>query len=225
MNIVILGNGAEVPNIIEIINRNPELRLAGILDDAATEAVDLGCRIIGRTADAVKYEDHQFVWGMNSINNRFLRLKLMVEMGIPAKRFITLIHPAAIVSASALVGAGSVIQAGAVIGCNVKIGVCSYLSPNCVIGHDTVLGAGTIMASGAMLAGRITMGAANYIGMGACIKEELRLGHGNIVGMMAAVIRNVADGNTLVGVPASIIGNIALPERFDSWINTEKDHE
>lgn len=215
MQVIILGNGAEVPNILDIIADRPELSLTGILDDSYN--VENG-HIIGRLADARRYHDHCFILGINSLRNRFFRLKLGMEQEIAPEKFLTLVHPKATISPSAVLGHGVIVQAGTVIGCNVKIGAGSYLSPLCVIGHDTELGVGNILASGALLAGRVRIGAANYIGMGACIREELVIGHGNVIGMGAAVIRNIADGDTVVGVPASRIGHETLPDNLNNLI-------
>lgn len=219
MDIAILGNGGEVPNILEIIDTIPDYHCVGIFDDnSATHGNTIaGIKVLGPITEALKHNDYALVLGIGSPHNRFLRLSIVFQHQLNPKRFVTLIHPRATVSASAQLQPGVIIQAGAVINCNVKIGANSYISPNCVIGHDTTLGPGNILAAGVLLAGRIEAGAANYFGMGASIRHEQKLGNGNLIGMGSVLVKDVKDGETVVGIPGKIMRQETLPEAFKDW--------
>ena len=222
MKIIILGNGAEVPNIIELIAFRPDLSISGILDDNPLRPFTRDLPVIGNLSEITRYADHGLVWGINSMNNRFLRLRLAFELQLSPERFVRLIHPSAIISPSAELGSGVIVQAGTVISCNVKIGNHTYISPLCSIGHDTTLADGNILASGVMLAGGVKIGAANYFGMTSGIREKLVIENGNIIGMGATVIHNVTNGHTMVGVPAHSKGQQPLPELFSAWISSQR---
>ena len=219
--VAILGNGREVPNIIENLECLPEYELVAIYDDSPQHigSVNCGCEVKAGLRNALEEEDLSFVWGIGSIDNRFLRLKLLFEMDIPIERFVTLVHPASSVSKFAVIGPGAIIQAGAVISCNVQIGANCFISPGCIIGHDTSLGPGNILAAGTTLAGKIDIGGANYFGMNASVKQYLKIGHGNILGMSACLISDLTDGETVVGVPANKIKADILPNGFCSWLS------
>jgi acetyltransferase-like isoleucine patch superfamily enzyme len=52
------------------------------------------------------------------------------------------------------------------------------------------------------LAGDVRVGDRSWIGIGASVRQGVRIGDGVIVGAGAAVVSDVPDGLTVVGVPA-----------------------
>ncbi len=58
------------------------------------------------------------------------------------------------------------------------------------------------MCAGVSVAGGARVGSDAYIGMGATVRQHVRIGRGSTVGMGAAVLADVPDDETWVGVPA-----------------------
>ncbi|MBT6282943.1 MAG: acetyltransferase, partial [Phycisphaerae bacterium] len=70
------------------------------------------------------------------------------------------------------------------------------------VDHDCELADGVHISPGANLGGNVTVGECSWIGIGACVKNGVTIGKNVIVGAGAAVVQDVPDNVTVVGVPA-----------------------
>lgn len=122
--------------------------------------------------------------------------------GFDDARYATLVHPDATVSDESTVGAGTIVMAGAVLTTTVSVGRHVVLMPNVTLTHDNVLAECVTVAAGVSLGGWVHLGARSYVGMNASVRERVRLGEDVVVGMGAVVLRDVADGDTVIGNPA-----------------------
>lgn len=103
------------------------------------------------------------------------------------------------------IGNGTIIMAGTVITSNVKIGIGCLINPNCNISHDCNIGDFVEISPGASITGNCIIGNNCSIGTGAVILPGLVIGNNVVVGAGAVVTKNVAEGVTLVGIPAKSI--------------------
>ncbi|WP_313477102.1 acetyltransferase [Stutzerimonas kunmingensis] len=134
-------------------------------------------------------------------NNRIRQAKLLQLQAIGA-HVVSLIHPSATFSRYARLGVGSVVFAGAVINADTQIGQGTILNTGCSVDHDCVLGNAVHISPGARLAGGVEIGDLSWVGIGASVRQLILIGSGVMVGAGAAVVADVADGQTVVGVPA-----------------------
>ncbi len=74
-----------------------------------------------------------------------------------------------------------------------------------VISHDTKLDAYVTINPGVNLAGNVTVGEGCYLGIGCSVIQGISIGEWSTVGAGAAVIRDLPDRVTAVGVPAQVI--------------------
>lgn len=138
--------------------------------------------------------------GNNAVRQE--KISLITQMG---GRLPSLIHPMAYVSRHAFIGHGTVVFAGAVVNAGAKIASGGILNTGCSVDHDCILDEAVHISPGARLAGGVVVGARTWVGIAACIKQLVCLGADVTVGAGAAVIRSVAEKNTVVGVPADLI--------------------
>ncbi len=94
------------------------------------------------------------------------------------------VGPLAIVNARALIGDHVLVNSGAIVSHNVRLDDYATVGPGVRIGGDTGIGASTT------------------IGIGATIIDHLRIGSHVVVAAGAVVVSDVADGTTVMGVPA-----------------------
>jgi serine O-acetyltransferase len=103
-----------------------------------------------------------------------------------------------------------------------------------VIGETAIIGDDVTMYHGATLGGRIlatgkrhpTVGDRVMIGAGAKILGPVVIGNDSRIGANAVVVRDVADGSVIVGVPGRLLathGHVAGPVEVDSLL--ERVHE
>jgi sugar O-acyltransferase (sialic acid O-acetyltransferase NeuD family) len=119
----------------------------------------------------------------------------------------SLVHPSAVVSRDAQIGHGALICPGVIITTGVTVGHHVHLNLATTVAHDVALEDYVTTAPGVNISGHVRLKAGAYVGTGASIingtpTEPLIIGSAAVVGAGACVVRAVADGTTVVGVPA-----------------------
>jgi sugar O-acyltransferase (sialic acid O-acetyltransferase NeuD family) len=114
----------------------------------------------------------------------------------------TLVHPTAAVARTARLGAGTVVMAGAAVNPDAVVGDGCIVNTGAVVEHDCVIGDFAHLSPNAALGGGVKIGARTHLGLGAVALPLVQIGADVRVGAGAVVHRDVADGLTIVGVPA-----------------------
>jgi acetyltransferase-like isoleucine patch superfamily enzyme len=70
-----------------------------------------------------------------------------------------------------------------------------------------------VVAPGAVVSGGVHLGRSSYIGARAAVRQNVRVGERALVGMGAVVLRDVDDGDTVVGNPARPLASARRHER------------
>ncbi len=117
-------------------------------------------------------------------------------------RFPPVIHPFSCVGPGVELGEGVVVQAGAVLICDLAVGEFTIVGAGSVMGHDARVGAYNFLSPGLRVAGFGRIDDDCSTGLNTCILAEVTMGRGSISGAGAVIIRDVAPGDTVVGVPA-----------------------
>lgn len=186
------GHGKVVADIAHL-NGYDEI---GFLDD--NELIESCGRypVIGRTTAATILESDLFV----AIGEATIRRSLMEAFG--TERFVTLIHPSAVIADDVTIGVGSVIMAGAVINPGTRIGIGCIINTCSSVDHDCVVGDYCHISVGAHLSGTIVVGGGTWIAVGASIANNVAIPGNSIIGAGAVVIKDIEEPGTYVGVPA-----------------------
>jgi sugar O-acyltransferase (sialic acid O-acetyltransferase NeuD family) len=111
-------------------------------------------------------------------------------------------HPSSVVSRLATIGGGTFLAAQSVVGPHSRIGDYCIVNTGSTIDHDNVLADGVNISPGVHFAGTVHCGEDAFIGTGAAVAPGIRIGARAVVGAGAVVIRDVAEGATVVGNPA-----------------------
>lgn len=140
--------------------------------------------------------------------------EVMVVLGGPRERFdmvnklpkntkyFSWVHPTSLIMDDVEVGKGSFIGANCILTNNIKIGDHAILNRGNQIGHDCVIGDYFSMMPGAIVSGNVKIYDLVYMGCNSSIREKLSIHSLSIIGMGAAVVSNINDSGTYVGVPA-----------------------
>lgn len=181
------------------------MELVGYLDDnkALTGTRLLGLPVLGTLADLPSTPHDCVILG---IGDNADRARLYAELTAARKRFVTAIHPTAVLAPDVVVGAGSVLCAGTVVNPGARIGENAILNTCASIDHHCDMGAHSHVAPGAHLAGRVCVGEGAFVGIGACAVPGVSIGAWSTVGAGAAVTQDVPERITVAGVPARPLG-------------------
>jgi sugar O-acyltransferase (sialic acid O-acetyltransferase NeuD family) len=206
--LLIIGGGGFARETLELVravdHAEPGWDVVGILDDdPAFHGLEIhGVEVIGPVEAVAEHPDALVCACVASPDDPLRRLALVKRLDLPVERYATLVHPAAVVAASATLGPGTVVHATSVLTADVELGAHVALMPAVVLTHDDVVGDGVTFGAGARVAGGVTIGAGAYIGSGALVRESLTIGPGAVVGMGAVVTGPVPAGEVWAGVPA-----------------------
>ncbi|CAN8138926.1 UDP-N-acetylbacillosamine N-acetyltransferase [uncultured Thiomicrorhabdus sp.] len=171
-------------------------------DDAYPEVCKLEHWPVEGNTDGFIASKTDFDAAFIAIGNCSVRLNLQQRLSSLGVVFSILIHPSATVSRLAKLQAGTVVMAGAVINPFAEIGQSCIINTSATIDHDCVLADGVHISPGANLAGAVSVGECSWIGIGASVKQCVSIGENVVVGAGAAVVCDIPDNQTVVGVPA-----------------------
>jgi UDP-perosamine 4-acetyltransferase len=196
-DVVLVGGGGHAAVCLDLL-RAQDRSVLGYTGPAAT---DIDLTYLGTDEEILTNAEGSIevlvVVGDN--RTRLLLLRRLVSFGFtPA----TAVHPNAVVSPSSSVGPGSVVMAGAVVNARTSIGIGAILNTGTTVDHDCRIADGVHLAPGTHLAGGVTIEEGTFLGVGVSVIPNCLIGPWALVGAGAAVISDLAGGETYVGVPA-----------------------
>ena len=170
-----------------------------VSDDHVVSDRLMGVEVIARSDfDAARYD---VVVAIGDPSAR----KAMVQ-DLPAQtRFVTIIHPTAVVSEWVELGEGNIVTAGTMLTCGIRTGRHVQLNLHTTVGHDCMLGDFCTTAPAVNISGNCTLGEGVYAGTNACIRQGIRIGDWVTLGMGAVVVKDIAEGGVHVGNPARLL--------------------
>ena len=116
--------------------------------------------------------------------------------------FASLIHATAYLAPTARVGRGTFVGAGAVVAPHAVVGDFTYVNRQVSIGHDVTLGGFGRTGPGAIVCGLAVVGDRFYLGAGSVVRDRVRICPDVFVGAGAAVVGDIVEPGTYVGIPA-----------------------
>jgi sugar O-acyltransferase (sialic acid O-acetyltransferase NeuD family) len=185
-------------------------KIVGIIDNNEADSF-WGVHILGKDSDAeqlaAQYSDKTELYLTQ--DQPATRKRLFEYYESFGFQFATVISPRAFVSKTAIVGKGTIVQSGVNIASNTIIGDFVCINTNANIMHDCNIGAFTTIAPNAVVLGRVLIKGFAYVGANSTILPDLEIAANTIVGAGAVVTKNVLANETVVGVPARLITEIA----------------
>lgn len=129
----------------------------------------------------------------------------MVQKLPKETKYFSWVHPTALLMNNVKLGIGSFVGAYSILTSNIKIGDHALINRGNQIGHDCEIGSFFSAMPGVIVSGNVKIYDCVYMGGNSSIKEKLSIHSMSTIGMGAAVINNIEDGGTYVGVPAKKI--------------------
>jgi len=88
---------------------------------------------------------------------------------------------------------------------DVFLGEHVHLNLNVTVGHDTMIGPFCTISPGVNVSGRVHLGEGVTVGSAASIIPGVAVGGWSVIGASAAVVSDLPEKCTAVGVPAKVI--------------------
>lgn len=199
-NVALIGAGGHSKVVQDIVRVNDDLTLYAVLDQNIKKK---------KVVDGVIHAHTDMIGDLVSnckfciaIGNNQVRQKLIEEFTFSSEKYVTLIHPTAVISPSATIGRGTVIMPNAVINANSVVGNHCIVNSGAVIEHDNRIRDYVHVSPNATLAGTVTISKGTHVGSGATVIPGRKIGIWSVVGAGAVVTSDVSDEVTVVGVPA-----------------------
>lgn len=215
--IVIIGAGGHARDVLDVFEacnaRAPEFDVLGFVVEPAwftPGAIVNGRPVLGPLEWLADHPDVELVC---AVGDPALRRRLSLRaMALGARRFASVVHPAAAVARRVTVSEGCVVGAGVVMTSLVRLAPHSQVNIGCTLAHDVAVGEWATVAPGVRLSGNVTVEEGANVGTGATVIEKLTVGRWSVVGAGATVVRDVPANSTAVGVPARV-----TKQRADGW--------
>ncbi len=174
-------------------------------DDAWPDAIQNGHWEIQGNTTTMLANLNQFDGAIVAIGNNEIRWQKQQQILKREGLLATIVHPSAIVSQYAEIGTGTVIMPNAVINAYATIGDACIINTGAIIEHDCIIGNAVHIAPSATLCGNTSVGELSWFGVGATSRQGSKIGSNATIGAGAVVIKEVADGETVIGCPAKPI--------------------
>ena len=204
-SVVVYGSGGFAREVAWLASECGHQVTAFIDDNRATWGTRLNEIPVMSLEDARREYPHAGV--VAAVGSPATRQQLVEKARSAGFAPLDLIHPRIERSKWVEYGEGAVICAGCILTTNIRLGAHVQINLDCTIGHDVVLDDYATLAPGVHLSGWVHVQKHAYFGTGAVVingtsDAPIIIGEGAVVGAGACVVKSVAPGATVVGVPA-----------------------
>lgn len=202
--VVMVGAGGHAKVCIELLQAMGETVAYCIAGDDAPAAC-LGVPVLAGDDQLARLRAEGYDRVFIAIGANRIRARLGAAATELGYALVNAISPRATVSPSARLGRGVAVMAGAVINADAVIGDLAIINTGATVDHDSIIGASAHIAPQSALAGNVSVGDGSFLGVGSKVIPGMTIGAGATVGAGSVVIRDIASGVTVVGVPAKPI--------------------
>ena len=201
------GFGREVEWLIKRINQvKPTYEMMGFVDDVKPTGEEVGHNKVICTTDELAELDEN-VNVVIAIGNAKVRKRIAEKLKTNSNlNFPNVIDPTVIYDQEEVtIGKGNIICAGTIMTVNIKIGNFNIINLDCTIGHDDDLRDYITIYPSVNVSGNVIVNDCVEIGTGTQIIQGLSVTSDTIIGASAAIVKDVEESGTYVGVPVKKI--------------------
>lgn len=204
-NLLILGArgfGREVFNLAMQCNGyQTEFQIKGFLDDKkdALDAFNSYPPIVDSVENYIVEDDDVFVCGLGDVLQKKKYIQMILDK---AGRFISLIHPTALINFTAILGKGCLVFPFAQVGSTAVVGDYVLIQSYAGVSHDVQIGDYTRIDVQVLCVGGVVVGNNVTIHTGAVLNHKVVVEDNAVIGATSFVVRKVKKGTTVFGNPA-----------------------
>ncbi len=202
--LILLSVSGLAREVLAMVRSSGQYDVVGLLDDdkeLAGVTVD-GAPVLGSIDDATNYPHALLLVCLAAGKAREAMVDRLSALGVHDSQYATAIDPSVQYPEGCKVGRGSILLRHVTLTTAVTLGSHVVAMPSVTFAYDDDVADFATFAAGVSLGGGVRIGRAAYLGTNSSVRERTSVGAYATVGMGAAVLSNVPDGETWVGVPA-----------------------
>lgn len=204
-NIVLFGASGYAKVIIDIIEKQNEYQIVGLIDDFKPVGERLlNHTVIGKIEDLSRLMiEYDIYGGILAIGDNWVRSKAVEKVCsvVPSFKFVNAIHPSSVIGQDVKIGDGSVVMAGVVINPSSSIGAHCILNTNSSIDHDGIMKKFSSLAPNVTTGGNVEIGEFSAISIGSIIIHGKKIGNHTVIGAGSLILKDVGDNEVVFGLP------------------------
>lgn len=209
--ILIVGAGGFGREVLQWVHDAwPELsgRVAGFLagDDTPRNGAACDLAILGSPET---YHPAPADGLLLAIGVPYVRRQVAESLLARGAEFLTLVHPTAIVSASAGIGTGAILCPYAIASASCRVGRFVIMNYHTSLGHDASAGDFSVLSPYATLGGNAHVKDDVFLGLHASVGPGKTVGARTKVSANSCVLANAPEDSLVFGVPGKIAARIA----------------
>ena len=199
-SVIIIGNGGHAKVLCDCLTCM-NIEVLGFIDESGSADVLGDDAWLEENADEYK-SSHPLVNGIGSTTLPTQRQEIFEKYKALGFKFLTVIHPSAIIAQDIAIEEGAQIMAGAILQSNTTVGANAIINTRASIDHDCTIGAHTHIAPGCTLSGNVTIGETSHIGTCSTIIQSITIGSNALAAAGSVIVNNVPDNAKIKGHPA-----------------------
>lgn len=217
-NIVIIGGGNQAHYTIDIIEKEGQYNIVGIIDSICEIGSErFGYKILGRQENIVEIiNQYQIQGGLITIGDNWVRhivSKQILEL-ISNFEFVNAIHPSVIIGNNVRIGFGVTAMAGVIFNPKSTIGNFTFFATGAQIEHDCTISDFASVSAGSVMGGYVKLGKFSALTLGVTVLDRLEIGENTVVGAGSLVVKPLPSNVLAYGNPAIIIRKREIGEKF-----------
>lgn len=209
---VIIGAGGHAVSVFEAVSALG-LKVSYFVSEENPGGTLLGIPV-NEALDASHARDGGLV--VLAIGDNYTRAHVWerVSQTFSSEQLPAIVHPSAVIAASARIAPGSVILQGSTLGAMSQVAEGGLVNTRASLDHESILGKFSSLAPGVTTGGRVTIGDGSAISLGTCVKQGVSIGDNTVVGASSYVNADLPPRVLAYGVPARVIRPRAPDEPY-----------
>lgn len=205
--LAIYGAGGLGRLVLDIVRRGQQFEPVGFLDSDPARIGDVveGVPVLGGFEVSARLHEQGVTDAVVAIGDNHTRTVIATFMRDTGFRWASIIDPTAVIAANALISPHCIVGPKAIVCVHARVGPLSVISSGAIVEHDCVLDEGVFLHPAVRLAGGVQVGARAILDVGASVIPGRCISADSYVGAGAVVIRDVAEGARVAGVPARAV--------------------
>jgi sugar O-acyltransferase (sialic acid O-acetyltransferase NeuD family) len=205
--LLIWGAGGHGKVVLDIARSAGRFERIAFLDDDSRRAgvtffMFCDCPLVGGSEELYRFAGSTFVVAIGDNRARARCFARALGNGLAPR---ALVHPSAVIAASASIGPGTVVMPGVIVNADAVIGENCIINSGAIVEHDCRVDAHVHISPRVVLGGGVSVGPLAHVGIGAVVLPGATVGEESIVGAGAVVLREAPAHSTVVGVPAKAL--------------------